>query len=63
MKCVVCKKELRILHNDGNPATSCWHDGAVDNFIAGYGSKYDTTHFIVGICDDCLDDLVGCDII
>ncbi len=38
--------------------TSCWDDGTVDNFLAGYGSKHDTTLFIIGFCDDCLDKLI-----
>lgn len=57
IKCIVCKKELKRIMPDSNlPSESgMWNDAGVHEFIPGYGSKYDMTKFIVGICDDCIE--------
>lgn len=31
-----------------------WNDGIVQIIDAGYGSRYDTTKFVIAICDDCI---------
>jgi len=59
LKCMVCKKELKPLEEgEYEPEKDMWDDAGVHTFVPGYGSKHDSTRFIVGICDDCIDKLV-----
>lgn len=58
MKCIICKRELVSIIETGDPVSGAWREGAVHEFICGYGSKHDTDRFVIGICDDCLDQLI-----
>jgi hypothetical protein len=57
MICAFCKKELEVLIESlsGLPALD---SAGVHEFIPGYGSRHDTTRFIISICDDCIDALL-----
>lgn len=56
LRCVKCDKAIKPLSHADIPAESAAYNNAgVDAFAVGYGSaKYDTTEFIIGICDKCL---------
>ena len=56
LACVRCDKPLVSLMGDNpNPETGAFDCAGVHNFVVGYGStQYDTSEFIIGICDDCL---------
>lgn len=57
VKCVVCKKDLKPIWDDldGKPEQVAWDDAMVHDVYAGYGSKYDTCKFIIGMCEDCIE--------
>jgi hypothetical protein len=55
IKCICCGKELKPLYEgDYAPETDMWDGAIVDRIVGGYGSIYDTTALIIGICDGCL---------
>jgi len=55
MKCICCDKKLKSLSGkDYPPETDMWNNAGVHTFIPGYGSKYDSDRFVVGICDKCI---------
>ena len=55
IKCICCRKEVeRADYQDPRPVINDnYHHGMVGVIDAGYGSKHDTSCFIIGICDDC----------
>lgn len=57
MKCIICGKIISTLYVDDNwlPEEAMWNSAVVGKIIAGYGSKYDTDTFFIGICDNCID--------
>lgn len=59
LRCVKCDKVIEPLEplSHNTPAEyAAYNDAGVDAFAVGYGSaKYDTTEFIIGICDNCLE--------
>lgn len=56
LRCVKCDKAIRSLSHADIPAEyAAYNNAGVDAFSVGYGSaKYDTTEFVIGICDKCL---------
>ncbi len=56
MRCLVCNREVIELEHfsDDDPAANCWDGGIVEWVIAGYGSAYDCSRFLVCICDACV---------
>lgn len=63
MNCICCGKELSTDHDAGEEHESivnrfCWNNGSVDYIYCGYGSRYDGSAFIFGICDDCIQERV-----
>jgi hypothetical protein len=57
--CICCDKKIKAHHPEHirQPESGSYHDGIVDKIAAGYGSKFDTEIFIIGICDDCMEKL------
>lgn len=57
IKCVCCGKLLKRLHKDAihAPEIDMWNNAGVHTFVPGYGSRYDMTEMIIGICDDCIE--------
>jgi len=57
IKCVGCSKPIQTLDwpgvNTSRADQNCYDDGLVHTVVAGYGSKHDTSQFLIGICDDC----------
>lgn len=58
-KCIVCakileresmtpKSEIIEAHKDN------WEYATVDIIIPGWGSRYDMTEILIGVCDDCI---------
>ena len=58
MNCINCICCGQILTNMSggyySPETDMWEDGGVHEFIPGFGSKYDSEYFVIGICDKCI---------
>jgi len=55
MKCIICKKEVfSLVENDIN----CWGGAAVDAFMPGYGSIFDSMLFNICLCDKCIQQLI-----
>lgn len=53
MKCLLCKKEaFPLIENE------CWVDAAVDAFMPGYGSIFDSMLFYICLCDNCITRLI-----
>lgn len=57
IKCVGCSKVIKTLDWPGNNEAmadrDCYDDGFVHTVVAGFGSKHDTSQFLIGICDGC----------
>lgn len=57
MKCVCCGTEvLRVMGspNGAPPEQDAWDGAVVDRIAAGFGSRYDTSTFLVALCDPCI---------
>lgn len=60
-RCIICGVALEPLYANEPEVdfdTSdklCFLDGVVGMIMGGYGSRYDMTDFIIGVCDPCLD--------
>ena len=55
IKCLCCGKKLECLYDIGDPPeVSMWKKAGVHEFLPGFGSDFDSTEFIVGICDKCI---------
>ena len=55
LKCICCGEKLKFIgHGDFDPSVDMWQKAGVHQFVPGFGSRYDSTEFVVGICDDCL---------
>lgn len=60
IKCVCCGKKIKSLSKgEYAPETDMWGGGGVHEFIPGFGSKYDSKRFIVGICDECIEEKIN----
>jgi len=59
--CLVCGKDLNRLAADltTKPESDMWENALVDRITAGYGSKYDNSDFLVGLCDECIKDRIS----
>jgi hypothetical protein len=60
MNCLLCNKKIYRLYNEEGrpqrpPEQDMWKHAGVHEFIPGYGSRYDSVKFIIGICDECID--------
>lgn len=60
MKCICCSKPIYKLMEDedlskSSPESSMWNDCVVEKIHAGYGSGYDGSVFLIGICDECIE--------
>ena len=64
MNCIICGKEIKSLETISDYRISqgvdyiisgMYEDAAVHEFICGYGSRFDGDHYIIGICDNCLE--------
>jgi hypothetical protein len=56
IKCIICEKELEILHYDiKNKGHHLCNNANIADFTVGYGSRFDTNNYIFGLCDDCLE--------
>lgn len=60
IKCICCEKPIKPMEYDRitkNTKAEQWmyHDAVVDMMYAGYGSSHDTSKFLIGICDSCVD--------
>lgn len=59
MQCLVCGKVINQFGDtDSKPECGMWEHGSVDDFICGFGSTHDTERYMIGLCDDCLDNPV-----
>lgn len=59
IKCLICGKLLKNLLDDNTPPENgAWNGGMVDKMVAGYGSGFDMTTFIVGVCDECIKEKI-----
>lgn len=59
LKCVVCRRQLKPLdEGEYEPEKDMWDDAGVHDFVPGYGSRHDSSHIILGICDDCIEELI-----
>lgn len=56
LRCVCCDKTLVPLFGGESETADAemWDECAVKTITAGYGSRFDMSKFLVGICDDCL---------
>ena len=56
LACVRCDKPIKPMYDEcKHPERGAYHDAGVHEFVVGYGSaQYDTSTFIIGICDACL---------
>jgi hypothetical protein len=64
-KCVFCGKEnIELYQNYNSPLyQNFFHDGTVDLFVPGYGSKFDNSNLIIGFCDDFLEKKINSNLI
>jgi len=53
LNCISCGKKLETEKND-NIINGWIDDAIVETIQGGYGSKYDTDQFVIGICDNCI---------
>lgn len=62
VRCVVCGKPIAASqHDEGgvgfyNADYLGFNDGVAGTISGGYGSRYDTWRFVIGICDSCVED-------
>lgn len=58
IKCFGCGKKIEPMEKNSKSRANCdmWNDGLVHDVTAGFGSKHDCDGFIIGICDECIDD-------
>lgn len=58
-KCIICGKKIESLYFDSleanSPEQGAWNGGVVEKLYMPYGSKFDSTIFIFGICDECIE--------
>lgn len=61
MKCICCSKQIYKMgdeddesFNKSTPESSMWNDCVVEKISSGYGSSYDGSVFLIGICDECI---------
>jgi hypothetical protein len=60
LRCVRCDEPIKPLAGGiGTASSGMWDDAGVDQFMAGYGSVYDSVTFVVGICDKCIGRLLA----
>ncbi len=63
LKCVCCGKPLKPEWEDRERKTQAdqdmWDGAIVHTIDAGYGSRFDLSHFLIGICDDCIEKKVA----
>lgn len=57
--CICCNTKISLLYPDlykyrNTPESLMWDDGTVTKIYPTYGSKYDTTCLVTGICDNCI---------
>lgn len=62
IKCICCGKDIHLLNPDWesdstvqDPTTANWNDGIIQSVVAGYGSCLDGNVYLIGICDNCLE--------
>jgi hypothetical protein len=57
IKCFGCGGALKQAYPEfkNPPEEASWHDAGVHLFVVGYGSRYDTDKFVIGICDNCIE--------
>ena len=57
--CIVCDTKIKALEanilDNNKPYNRMWDDGIVDIISAGYGSRKDGDIYIIGICDNCVE--------
>jgi len=65
---ICCKCEKNIISKGGvdnknvnplNQENLMWNNGGVGAISFGFGSKYDLNTYYVGICDECLKNLIN----
>lgn len=58
MKCLICGKDLKTTWEDETipPQIASWNGAGVHIFVPGYGSQFDMTEFLLGICDTCIQE-------
>lgn len=59
MNCIGCGHEVKRLDAglkpSDDPAKDMYDGGIVEWIYAGYGSRHDTTRFLICVCDDCIE--------
>jgi len=58
--CICCKSNKISVLDDmtifyDNPEQCSWDGGTVSKIAFGYGSRFDTSTFFAGICDNCIE--------
>lgn len=55
--CICCGSEIRQVKNSppSPPESAAWNNGIVHILYAGFGSRFDTSGFIVAVCDPCVE--------
>jgi hypothetical protein len=60
-KCIRCEKTIPETVKDRRPTdllNTNFVDGIVEKISIGYGSRHDLKTIVIGICDDCIDNLM-----
>lgn len=58
MTCIVCGKNIERESPNSrsvSPERDMWIDAVVHVLWAGFGSKFDTSGFVVAVCDACVE--------
>lgn len=55
MRCLVCRRPMRLLHGEEMSRESMVDDGGTVEVSFGYGSRHDCKMALGFLCDDCFD--------
>lgn len=59
-KCIICEREIKAIHFDSippdKPSQGMWNDGVVELLYMPYGSRLDGEVYVIGICDNCIEE-------